>query len=674
MAVDSQLGIGITMFLRDQFSGPAAKIRSAAAATKKSIDEIYDEQLKYTRNLSAGMAMIGGAAIMGLGRAIKQGAKFNYAMKFTGIVTGATTKQTEELTQKALKLSTQYMFTADSIAEGMKEMGKAGMGVQETSANIDAAIKLAGSTDTALATTTDMMIATMKLWQLEFTESAKVADLLSYAVNASVIDMPDLAEAMKYVGSTARDTGVNIKETTAMIMTMGQAGIKGSMAGVAIENMLRYLGRALGKSGTGQQKSAIAELGMQMSDFMDEKGNMKSMVTIMDSMGGAIKRAFGEEGAGGIAKQNLLAQMFGVRGKRAASVMLRMVDQFRTYTNELNTSAPGFAGSTTMLMMDTLQGKILTLGHAWSNLGKVFSKSVEPVLKVALGILQKVGEGFSWLFNVPLLGKFFSAGIAGFLVINVASLAFKAVISGIVLIQKQMTGAMQVLTTSSILGWRSQTAAAATYGATVAAVTKMSRSAMAAHLIANPQYGASITKGGRIRNMKTGRFMSTTSVGIGGAAVGASLATKAGTSVIGKFVGMLGGPWGMAIAFIIPGLLNLIISAINKNRQATESNTGALNNSFGQGGGTAGGQRYIQAVEFLNKNKTRIQSMQELSVPGSQRQTMDAEYIKTVRDLLNQIVTSGTSPATVILNIDSQQVAKVIIPQITKKILLYQGR
>ncbi len=484
--------------------------------------------------------------------------------------------------------------------------------------------------------------------------------------------MPDLAEAMKYVGSTARDTGVSIKETTAMIMTMGQAGIKGSMAGVAIENMLRYLGRAVGKAGTGQQHAALAELGMSMSDFVDQKGNMKSMVDVMYSMGKAIRQAFGEEGTGGVEKQNILSEIFGVRGKRSASVMLRMVEQFREYSKELNNKAPGFAGQTTMLMMDTLQGKILTMGAAWSNMWKAFSKSIEPILKPLLDVIKYIGQFATWLFS-GWKGTFFSTGIAGFIVIKTVSMAFRAVLSGIVLIQRQMAGSMSLLSTTTVLGYMRMTAAARAYH--IAAGTMN----VAGTVAAGGVKGVRMNAAGRFINSATGRFVSGAAVTAASRAgllggLNATLMSKLGTGVLSKVVGFLGGPVGIALSFVIPGLLSLILGGINKNRKATEDVNSSIKAGQEGTGGGGNNQRYIQAVEFLSRNRNKVNLLPELAVAGSQRQAMDSVYVQTLKQLMEQITNTGEANSTFIINLDNQKVGEIVGKNIMKKATLIPNR
>lgn len=668
----ANLGIGLSMFLRDEFSGPAAKIRSSAAGMKKTVDELYDDQLRYTRNLSAGLAMIGAASLAGLGQAIKKGAEFQYQMKFTGILAEASAKEHSQLIKSAQQLSTQYMFSADQIAAGMKEMAKADMKFQAILSNIKPAIELAISTDTELASATDMMIAVMQQWRLGFENSAKVANIMSYAVNASVIEMVDLAEAMKYSGATAIDTGVKIEEVTAMVMTLGQAGMKGSMAGVAVENALRYMGRAVGKYATGQQRQAIQELGLSINDFADSAGNMKPMIEVFTTLKAAMDKTFGPDE--GIEKQNILNAIFGVRGKRSASLLLRNLDQFKTYVDGINSKSADFASRVSSDLMGQLHAQIKMTANAWKLLGQNLAEAISPMLTGILAVVKGIGIGLSWVFDIPLIGKFLAGGIVGFITIKTVAMAFKAVTSGLLLIYRQLTGSAITMASTTIAGFKGMTAAAAGY----ATATTAARGAETAAILSRMGF-MGVGKSKVIFNQASGRFMRAPGAARGaGTFVAGGVAARyaamyggraamgvAAGGMLGRLVGILGGPWGMALSFGIPALVNVTMSLIRgsrENKHSTDQNTSALEKNAAQSMASLANDRSVKiaAVEYIWKNQGRIGDMSKLAIPGSERPAMDTAYIDKLQELIQGMITTQGEPVTIILNVDGTTVAKAM--------------
>ena len=146
MVGGSALGIGVTMFLRDQFSGPAARVRSSAAMTTMELRKMQEQQLRSQRNMYAGLAMAGAMGLRGIMRTVKVGAKFGYEMEFVKSITNATIAQQMKLGSVAKDLAGATMFFPKDVAEGMRFMAMAGMDVSEVLGNITGAVNLAGAT------------------------------------------------------------------------------------------------------------------------------------------------------------------------------------------------------------------------------------------------------------------------------------------------------------------------------------------------------------------------------------------------------------------------------------------------------------------------------------------------------------------------------------------------
>ena len=127
MLGQSTLGIGVTMFLRDQFSGPAANVKKSAADVTAQMRMMQEQQLRYQRNMYAGLAMAGAMAVRQIGKSIKRGAEFGYEMEFVKSITSATRQEAADLGALAMKLGQDTMFFSQDVAEGMRFMGMAGM-------------------------------------------------------------------------------------------------------------------------------------------------------------------------------------------------------------------------------------------------------------------------------------------------------------------------------------------------------------------------------------------------------------------------------------------------------------------------------------------------------------------------------------------------------------------
>lgn len=587
MIGQSTLGIGLTMFLRDQFSSPAGRIRSANRAMQEDLRKTQEDQLRFERNIGTGVALVGAGMLRGMGRMIKESSRFGYEMAFVKNITSATRQEADALGKQAMQLGQDTMFFAEDVAEGMRFMAMAGMSSQEVAANIKGAVHMAGATFSPLAGkggAADIMTNVMTSFKIGWENSMQVADILTYATNRANINLLDLGESLKYAGSTSMDLGISLQESVAMVMALGNAGLQGSMAGVAMENAMRYLARSFSDFGSGTSKKALAEIGMSIEDVVDQKGNLLSMTEIMGKMGKAIQNNFGE--GMGLEKQNILQAIFGVRGKRAASLFLRNLEDFEKFAQDVANKSPGISNRTMAAVMDTLHGQIDRTASAWGAMWIKFTTAVEPTVKYVLNVLERVFLGIQKVLEVPYLGSMLATGIMGFLVIATVAGGYKAVLSTIRLAHLSNQALFSTTVSSTVAGYGQMTAAATAYN-TAQSMAHLRTLAMAGSIP-----GVMVNSAGRFVN-SAGRFISPQSVAhtaatAGVLAGGAQASGRiAATGLLGRALGFMAGPWGIALSFAIPAAIGLLAQVLTENKSATEKNTDAITaenlKSSGQG-------------------------------------------------------------------------------------------
>lgn len=596
----STLGIGLTMYLKDQFSGPAGKIRGSATQLQAQIMLMQQEQLRYQRNLYAGLAIGGAMALRGMGRMVKRASEFSYEMQFVKAVTQATIQEQLRLTNISKRLGRETMFYPQDIAEGMRFMAMAGMSAKEVEKNIQGAVTLAGSTKSQLGGkggAADIMTNVMKQFKVGFEYTNDVANILSYAVTKANTNLFDLGEALKYAGSTSMDLNISLPETTAMVMALGNAGMQGSMAGVAMENSMRYLSRAFSSFGSGPSKDALAELGLTIKDVTDQSGNLLSMTQVMKAVGKSVDKTFGS--GMNIEKQAILQSVFGVRGKRAASLFLRNLKEFETFTSDISNVSVNYAGNVMNSMMSTIRGSFFKLGSAWESMWISFTTKNGPLIISISKVLTKVLGGLERLFDTPVIGGFVSTAIAGFVTLKTVSFAYRSVVAGLKLLHLQSGNSAISMANATTGAYNRMTAASMKY----AAASRMTSSYSAAGSGGMFGYNKRLfrgTGGYFVRTPMGGyqTFKSTSAAAKAARATGAArMATKgaasrfgfgmakmaAGTGaravaggILGRLVGFLGGPVGMALSFVLPGLIGGVIDVIGRNKRSTEENTKRL--------------------------------------------------------------------------------------------------
>jgi len=691
----SSLGIGLTMFLRDQFTGPAAKIKSSSRDLNAELRKMQEDQLRYQRNLNLGLAFGGAMMIRGLGRNIKRAADYRYEMEFVKSVTAANVAEHKELMNTAEQLAGQTMFYPQDIAEGMRFMAMAGMDATQVLHNITGAVNLAGATMAQLGGkggAADIMTNVMKQFNIEFKYTKDIADLLSYGVTRANTNLFDLGEAIKYAGATAMDLNVSLPETIAMVMALGNAGMQGSMAGVAMENAMRYLSRAFSSFGSGPSKRALAELGLSIQDVTDEAGNLLTMTQIMKTMGRAIEQNFGP--GMNVEKQAILQSIFGVRGKRAGSLFLRNLQEFEKFSSEITQKAQGHSARIMEDMMSTLKGELDKLISEWQATWIAFTTAAEPVLKALVKVLRGITKGVTTLLKVPFLGEFLSVGIAGFLVLKTLGFAYKGLVAGLKLLHIQAGSSAVAMGAKGAAAWNAMAGAAWKYGMVTRAAMmgipgtggKGQYGYHPTGLFGRPGYGVRGPGGGFMMYGSAAAAAAAARKQYGARALGARMMmglgrTAAGTgttaalaSGLGRVIGIFGGPLGMALAFVIPGLIAVLVRAFKNNTGSVEGNTKALQEKKLQEASEKFGtpSRMEHAIQFLGMTApiTKLMGITGMGVPEGATSRVEA-----LTEEIRKMMSMETLPPLVLnVNLDGETVFSEQINKQLKKQSDYQER
>lgn len=668
------LGIGLTMFLRDQFSGPAQRISSSNAAMQASLRKTQEETLRHSRNLNAGLALAGAAASRYLFRTIKEQSKFGYEMEFVKSITSATRQEATELGKQAMRLGQDTMFFAQDVAEGMRFMAMAGMDAKQIKENISGAVNLAGATMTQLGGkggAADIMTNVMTQFKINAKYANDAADMLTYGVTRSNTNLFDMGEAIKYAGSTAMDLNVTLPETIAMVMALGNAGMQGSMAGVAMENAMRYMTRAFGEFASKNSKKALSELGLVIDDFVDKKGNLISMTEAMQKMGKAIDQNFGE--GMNVRKQDILQAIFGVRGKRSASLFLRNLEQFSTFTSDVSTKSAGHSTRVMSDMMNTLYGQIDRTASAWDNLWTKFVENVTPVAKWVLNVFERLFTGVQKVFDIPYLGRALATGLSGFILITTAATGYRAVVSGIRLLHSQLAVQTTTTTTVAVAGWNSQTAAALRTASAIRAANTASIAGMTNYLnmarTIIPGIGGvlGVTPNGRFRRNTTGltggagQFVSG-AVAMRYAAMygkGKAVETVVTKGILGRTLSFLGGPWALALSFILPAAIGALTQALGDNKNSVDKNTNELSNDK-----LADKSNLVYDSEFVPiRSGPRILALQQAGYTNINNTMLGSGFDESIRKALLSMSKGGQS-GDIVINIDGDTVFRKSIDKL----------
>ena len=491
------LEVGISMVLRDRFSQPAMNMQSAVRRLNQEAKMANTANLEAASGIVSSLGSMASNAFSRVWDAVKQGAEYIDTMTTVGAITEATKDQLKGLSEQAQSIGLDTMFSSMDIASGMKYLAMAGNGVQEIQDMIESTAYVAGATGMALGGkggAADMVTNVMKSFKKEGKAAAEImGDQLTKATLSSNISMQDLAESIKYSAADLVSLKRELPEVAAMIGTLGNAGIQGSMAGVALSNMARYLNKALVNKNSSQYK-ALAELGITLKDVTDANGDLISFAHIL----GLIKDA--TAGMDSMQVNDVLNRIFGVRGFRAANALMHDLEGLNKLEYEIANNSQGYAQHITETRMKTLAGSIEIMRGAWEYLKTSFTEALEPLS----GIIRFVGKILDLLrkiFDIPFLGTLIAGGSV---VVPLVTMVFTPLLKGLIRI-RMMQNDTQIgfrnMLRLMMGGWKAATASASSYAEVLSRIKFMTA---ASGLGMGPMFfGGGIGRGkGRISNVR----------------------------------------------------------------------------------------------------------------------------------------------------------------------------
>jgi len=255
-----------------------------------------------------------------------------------------TKAQSERLRREARNVGAEGIgFTGEQLAKLGREYVQAGY--EEHAASFirpTARFALAGDVDAGKAA--DFTTSALSAYQIKpKTEAEAVAaakkyqDIVARGANISRLGVEDFASGFKFSAPMAAKLGVSMEQLAAMIATMGQSGLRGDEAGVAIRSALVRTVKP-----TQDSRQAMAELGLKFEDYQTSKqaivpedlikGLRQRGISVPDAikskMPGIIAKAQSGDGDVGTALTESLIDALGVTNVMDKNKLSSMVSRY----------------------------------------------------------------------------------------------------------------------------------------------------------------------------------------------------------------------------------------------------------------------------------------------------------------------------------------------------------
>lgn len=318
-------------------------------------------------NVGGQMMRIGSAITIPAFFAIKSFADFQDAMLATQAVTSGTGEDMANLSKQARTLGMTTAYTAQQVSQGMAEMGRTGFKIPQIQVSVESMMNLVRATGSGmerLAEISQYAGAVMNSFSIPMEDAAHVADVLAFAANNSAMNIGDLGEAMKTLGSFSSSIGNTFEDTLADLMVLANAGVKGSLAGTSLRKVYSSLSAQA-------VRDELKNIGVNVIDA--DTGKMRKIADILIDIADATKGMQDWE------KANLARTIFNERGMNAALNMLSRVDNLREKLNQLRKDTEGYAKKTAEMMESGLGGFLRGLISRVQELGLSIGESFQSL-------------------------------------------------------------------------------------------------------------------------------------------------------------------------------------------------------------------------------------------------------------------------------------------------------
>jgi TP901 family phage tail tape measure protein len=374
MAREEKVSVVITAEARQfqqtmsQVARNAWKSFNSITGNARAAARIFSGALK-----SGIMAMVGAFAF-----AVKEGAEFeNEMLKTAAVAAGAggdIGKVFDTLSEKALQMGKDTVFSASEAAKSMYDLASAGFAVDEIMSAIGPTMRFAVAAGGDLSQTTELLGTTLRAFGLQATDTTRVTDVFTKAITASRFTIDRLQNAMKFAGPTGAAFGMTLEETTAIVAQFLNVGLGASQAGTTFRMALTQLTRETKAGG-----AALERMGLKYKDVNPEVVKFGDILKLVADRSITAREA---------------TSLFGVR---AGSVIKRVADAIREggidikqFTKDLQNAA----GTTDRLYTEMMKSTTNKAKLAWSSASVAairFFELVKPFVDV---FVEDIGGAF----------------------------------------------------------------------------------------------------------------------------------------------------------------------------------------------------------------------------------------------------------------------------------------
>ena len=327
------------------------------------------------RKFGTGMMVAGAGLTAGLFSIGKAALDFETNMNAVAAASGVTGDDFDKLREQALHLGRTTSFSAGQAAEAQKFLAQAGFDTNQILSAMPNVLNLAASGQMDLAQAAQTMTSSLAGFNLEATESQRVADVFAKAASSAKTTVYDMGRSLIYAAPIATELGISIESVSAASATLQDKGMRTEMAGTALKTMFSRLVAIAGPAA-----KALEEIGIAAPDIeaLMVKGKWKEALAMLKTAGMDV----------GVAQK-----VFGMEGFNAVVMLSNELDDIKNFEKELYGSG-GTSDKMAKRMLQGLPGAIKILQSQIEGLKIALADA--GITKAIIGMAAAIGVAIDW--------------------------------------------------------------------------------------------------------------------------------------------------------------------------------------------------------------------------------------------------------------------------------------
>ena len=302
--------------------GQLKKIDGSAGQFQRNVGN-YKQAFKgaITSIVAWGVAI--GAAVRFIGKAVKITRDYEDANAVLNGILRKTAKETQLLRNQQLELGSATEFSASEVAKAQTELARLGVTQDNIIQMTPGILAAATALGTDLASASTLVAGTLNAFQLEASDSVRVADVLTKSTQISALNFETLSSSLAVVAPASKAVNVSLERTASILGVAADNNIDAAKAANALKNIFIIL----------------AEKGLTFEDAMTQINTSQD-------------------------KLKTSSELFGKEAALVGLVISENTEKIKANTESLKDAA-GTADEFAKKQLETLSGKLKLLNSAW---------------------------------------------------------------------------------------------------------------------------------------------------------------------------------------------------------------------------------------------------------------------------------------------------------------------